>query len=88
MPGPAAGLLGHRQHRRFAAWELVLFKQTFYLGWDMLPDGNFHGWRILFLVGTLPALLVVVVMLYIREPESWLAAREAARHAAADRARR
>ena len=57
---------------------------------DVLPGlghaarRDFHGWRILFLVGTLPALLVVVVMLYIREPESWLAAREAARHAAAE----
>ena len=48
------------------------------------PKVNFHGWRILFLVGTLPALLVVVVMFYIREPESWLAAREAARHATAE----
>jgi hypothetical protein len=33
------------------------------------------GWRWLFLVGVLPALLVVVIRLSLREPESWLRAR-------------
>ena len=61
----------------------VFLAQSVSLGWSMLPDGEFHGWRILFVVGALPALLIVAVMLYIREPASWLAARDAARHAKA-----
>jgi MFS family permease len=36
------------------------------------------GWRLLFLVGTLPALLVVVIRLGLREPEGWLRARQQA----------
>ncbi len=61
----------------------VFLSKSFTVGWTVLSDGKLHGWRILFLVGTLPALLVVVVMLYIREPESWLATRDAARREAA-----
>ncbi|MBM4020373.1 MAG: MFS transporter, partial [Planctomycetes bacterium] len=41
------------------------------------------GWRLLFIVGILPALLVVLVMRRLREPDSWLKARDAARDAAA-----
>ena len=36
------------------------------------------GWRWLFSVGVLPALLVVVIRLSLREPESWLRARKEA----------
>lgn len=36
------------------------------------------GWRLLFLVGVLPALLVVVIRLGLREPEGWLQARKEA----------
>ncbi|MHB8974530.1 MAG: MFS transporter [Pirellulaceae bacterium] len=61
----------------------VFLSRSFALGWEMLPDGKLNGWRILFVIGTLPALLVVIVMLYIREPASWVAARDAARKAAA-----
>jgi MFS family permease len=39
------------------------------------------GWRLLFLVGILPALLVVVIRLGLHEPESWLRAKELARAA-------
>jgi len=50
------------------------------------PQGEIHGlsgWRALFLVGIVPALLVVVIRLRLREPESWLkAAREAKTDAA------
>jgi MFS family permease len=42
------------------------------------------GWRWLFLVGVLPALLVVAIRLKLREPESWLRAREQVRRHAAD----
>jgi len=57
----------------------VFLTKSLSVGWSILPDGEFHGWRILFVVGMLPALLIVPMMLYIREPASWLAAREAAR---------
>ncbi|MCC7010785.1 MAG: MFS transporter [Acidobacteria bacterium] len=45
--------------------------------------GDWSGWRILFFVGLLPALLVVPIVFALREPESWLAARASAgaRHA-------
>jgi MFS family permease len=36
------------------------------------------GWRLLFLAGVLPALLVVVIRLGLREPEGWLQARKQA----------
>lgn len=61
----------------------VFLTRSMHLGWSMLPNGQFHGWRMLFMVGALPALLIVAVMLYIHEPASWLAAREAARQPAA-----
>jgi MFS family permease len=34
------------------------------------------GWRLLFLVGILPSLIVVLIRLKVREPESWLRARK------------
>jgi predicted MFS family arabinose efflux permease len=33
--------------------------------------GSYAGWRVLFFVGILPALLVVPIMFVLREPESW-----------------
>jgi MFS family permease len=36
--------------------------------------GSMPGWRLLFLVGVLPALLVVVIRLQVRESETWLRA--------------
>ncbi len=43
------------------------------LGGDGVP-----GWRVLMLIGVLPALLVAVVMRTIKEPDAWLEARELA----------
>jgi MFS family permease len=37
------------------------------------------GWRIMFVVGIVPAILVVLVMRRIKEPEGWLRAKEAER---------
>jgi hypothetical protein len=42
------------------------------------------GWRWLFVVGVLPALLVVAIRLGLREPESWLRARDEMRRHPAD----
>lgn len=36
------------------------------------------GWRMLFFVGVLPALLVVPIIIFLREPEAWKAAKRAA----------
>jgi len=43
------------------------------------PQGEIEGvagWRLLFLVGVFPSLLVVLIRLTLREPESWLRAKE------------
>jgi hypothetical protein len=46
----------------------------------LAPEEGIAGltaWRLVFLVGILPALLVVVIRRRLREPESWVRAREA-----------
>jgi len=46
------------------------------------PSGKmfgFDGWRVLFMVGILPAILALLVMRRIKEPESWVQAKEAER---------
>jgi MFS family permease len=47
--------------------------------------GDYAGWRVLFFVGILPALLVVPVIFLLKEPESW---RRAKAEAAAGRSTR
>jgi len=37
--------------------------------------GNYAGWRVLFFVGILPALLVVPIIFVLKEPDSWLKAK-------------
>lgn len=46
------------------------------IGYFVLPA---YGWRAMFCVGVLPALLVAAVFNRLREPEAWLAVREAVR---------
>jgi MFS family permease len=44
------------------------------------PQQDIHGiegWRVMFLVGVLPALLVVFIFRWLKEPESWVRARQA-----------
>lgn len=64
----AMGAIGH-----IAASALSLFvgPQT--------DIGPLAGWRVLFLIGIIPSLLVVVIRLRLREPESWLRAQEQAK---------
>jgi MFS family permease len=38
-------------------------------------SGDWTGWRVLFFVGVLPALLIVPIMFFLREPASWVQAR-------------
>jgi MFS family permease len=40
--------------------------------------GDLSGWRVLFFIGVLPALLVVPIMLILKEPAAWRAAKAAA----------
>lgn len=40
--------------------------------------GSFSGWRVLFFVGILPSLLAVPMLLFLKEPEPWRAAKAAA----------
>ncbi len=40
--------------------------------------GSFSGWRVLFFVGIVPALLAAPMLLWLREPEPWKAAKAAA----------
>jgi MFS family permease len=40
--------------------------------------GSFAGWRVLFFVGILPAILVVPIMFFLKEPEPWKRAKAAA----------
>jgi len=37
--------------------------------------GDWNGWRVLFFVGVLPALLTIPIVLLLREPEPWLEAK-------------
>ena len=37
--------------------------------------GGMSGWRVLFFIGVLPALLVAPIVFFLREPESWVRAR-------------
>ncbi len=51
------------------------------------PQGEFgglSGWRMLFLIGIAPALLVVLIRLRLREPDKWLQAAAQAKQTAAD----
>jgi MFS family permease len=43
--------------------------------------GSFAGWRVLFFVGILPAILVVPIMLVLKEPDPWKKAKADARAA-------
>jgi MFS family permease len=43
--------------------------------------GTFSGWRVLFFIGVLPALLVAPIVFFLREPESWVNARAMAAQA-------
>src|SRR6188508_1828456 len=43
--------------------------------------GTFSGWRVLFFIGVLPALLVAPIVFFLREPDSWVNARAMAARA-------
>jgi len=41
--------------------------------------GSYSGWRVLFFVGVVPAILVVPMMIFLREPDAWRHAKAEAR---------
>jgi MFS family permease len=43
-----------------------------------LLETAISGWRILFMIGVLPALLVVMIMRTVKEPDAWYAAKQTA----------
>lgn len=56
----------------------------FYLVFRVAPEEGVQGisaWRIVFLVGILPALLAIYIRRRLKEPDSWIRAREAAQQA-------
>jgi MFS family permease len=42
----------------------------------LLGDSEVSGWRVLFMIGVIPAVLVVIIMRSVREPEAWTRARQ------------
>src|SRR5690606_33711281 len=43
-----------------------------------MQQGGMSGWRLMFLVGIIPALLVVLIRRYLKEPDSWIQAKQIA----------
>ncbi len=43
-----------------------------------LLETAISGWRVLFMIGVLPALLIVMIMRTVKEPDAWYAAKERA----------
>jgi MFS family permease len=70
----------------------MLAAVIYWVIFGLAPEEGLAGltaWRLVFLVGILPALLVVIIRRRLREPESWVQAREAlARGKSADAAAR
>lgn len=60
-----------------------LFSGSSSLGWLTFNGAPMSTWRIMFLVGALPALLVIVIQLKLKEPERWksMSAHEGAKKA-------
>jgi MFS family permease len=47
--------------------------------------GELAGWRVLFFIGVLPALLIAPILFFLKEPDSWLEARAAVQSGASAR---
>ena len=62
----AAGAVGPRQHHRARSSACSSSPGATDLLW------GYSGWRVLFFVGILPALLVVPIVFVLKEPEAWL----------------
>lgn len=70
----ALSVIGNMTGSALARW-VFLPEARFAAG---LWEGGIPGWRLLFFLGALPALLVVVILRTIRESDQWRAARSTA----------
>ncbi len=61
----------------FIARFIVSASEGYDISW-IINQQMISGWRILFMIGVLPAILVVVIMRSIREPDAWQEARKTA----------
>jgi MFS family permease len=91
----AATLIAETMPSRYRALALGSFQALSATGnilgsaiarWWLLPDVTHDvfgyeipGWRLLFFIGILPALLIVLIMKTIKEPETWDAAKASAK---------
>jgi len=46
--------------------------------YDLMGFGDVSGWRLLFMIGVLPAFLVFFIMRSVQEPDAWMEARRSA----------
>jgi MFS family permease len=53
------------------------------LGWIQSGNSSFNGWRYLFILGAIPALICVPFQFKLAEPQKWVAAREEGRRTGA-----
>src|SRR5262249_24066087 len=58
-----------------AAGYFLLARGDLALSLPLVGDWNVRGWRLSFLLGGVPALLIIWIRLSLREPESWQRAR-------------
>ena len=61
----------------FIARFIVSASASYNISW-LISDQTISGWRILFMLGVLPAILVVFIMRSIKEPDAWQEARKTA----------
>ena len=61
----------------FIARFIVSASESYDISW-LISEQMISGWRILFMIGVLPAILVVFIMRSIKEPDTWLEARKTA----------
>jgi MFS family permease len=59
-----------------AAFVGLALSQLSELGWWRSIFGNFGAWRIMFLIGAVPAFLAIFITRRLREPERWQAMRD------------
>ena len=73
--GAAAGALGRGQHQRGADRHRAgqLEGAGGFEGWHIV-DQPVHAWRVMFVIGTVPALLAILIRRRLKEPERWKAA--------------
>lgn len=88
--GPGAALVSEIWKDRTRGRGIAFLQGGFGVGfllasavWALLDTSGPNAWRYMFLVGVLPALLVLFIRRYVKDPQLWLDADERRRHARA-----